>query len=282
MRYALVVATATITSGLLVAGIALAKPITNRIKATNTHANVTVTIPEHAVEIAPDIFSLGTAVVDGKVVEGLMIIDRRAPAKPDGVGNGNGKRGGGGNTKSNCYAYLAKGAKWKVIEPWVVNPANSHGLADSFVFENTAANIQKWEDSAGADIFGNGITTSDTLVVDTNSPDSLNEVLFGTIDSPGAIAVTIVWGIFGGPPKGRELVEWDQVYDDKDYGWSATGEAGEMDFENISTHEVGHALGMGHPDLTCADETMHRYADYGETIKRDLNAGDITGIKGLY
>ena len=55
-----------------------------------------------------------------------------------------------------------------------------------------------------------------------------------------------------------------------------------MDFENIATHELGHSFGMGHPDSTCIEETMYAYADFGETKKRVLNAGDIAGIQELY
>ncbi len=98
----------------------------------------------------------------------------------------------------------------------------------------------------------------------------------------GAIGVTIVWGIFNGPPFARELVEWDQVYDDTDFDWSSTGEAGKMDFENIATHELGHTVGMGHPDDSCLEETMYRFASEGETNKRTLEAGDSAGVKRLY
>jgi len=272
-----------VACGVLVAGVALAKPDTTRVPVTNTRSGVTVTIPARAVEVAPDVFHLGTAVVDGKVVEGLMIIDRRKEAKGGNPGKPDkpdkpGKPAG----ESSCYAYLAKGAKWKTVEPWLINPNNAQGLSDLFLLSNTAANIQKWEDTAGADVFGGGALTAMPLVPDDVAPDGQNEVLFGSIDSPGAIAVTITWGIFGGPPKNRELIEWDQVYDEVDYPWSDSGAPGTMDYENISTHELGHALGMGHPNDSCVEETMYRFADFGETKKRDLNAGDIAGIDKLY
>jgi len=32
----------------------------------------------------------------------------------------------------------------------------------------------------------------------------------------------------------------------------------------------------------CSEQTMYGYAGYGETKKRDLNDGDIAGIKNLY
>jgi len=108
-------------------------------------------------------------------------------------------------------------------------------------------------------------------------------VMFAAIDDPGVIAVTITWGVFSGPPSGRELVEWDQVYDDVDFAWGdADTNTSAMDLLNIAVHEIGHAAGLAHPDLTCTDETMYAYAAEGETKKRDLNAGDIAGIRDIY
>ena len=55
-----------------------------------------------------------------------------------------------------------------------------------------------------------------------------------------------------------------------------------MDFENIAQHELGHSFGLGHPSDGCTEETMYRFASEGETKKRNLNSGDIAGIKKLY
>lgn len=234
-----------------------------------------------------DVLPLGSALDpgSGKVVEGYAFIHYdKKPAKP---GDKPGKGGGGG---SSCYAYLANGAKWKSAESWVMNTVNSRSLNGADLFDTQAVALAKWEDAAdgtvgsgpGYNIFGGGSVTSTALVADTSSPDNQNEVYFGNISSSGAIAVTIVWGIFAGPPQGRELVEWDQVYDDVDFDWSLTGEAVKMDFDNIASHEDGHSAGMDHPDDSCTEETMYRFADYGETKKRTLNSGDIAGVNALY
>jgi hypothetical protein len=56
-----------------------------------------------------------------------------------------------------------------------------------------------------------------------------------------------------------------------------------MDVQNIVTHELGHCAGMD--DLyesNAVEETMYGYSEEGETKKRDLYLGDITGIIGLY
>jgi hypothetical protein len=55
-----------------------------------------------------------------------------------------------------------------------------------------------------------------------------------------------------------------------------------MDYQNIATHEFGHAAGMGHPAGSCTEETMYGFAQSGETKKRTLAAGDIAGIQKQY
>lgn len=211
----------------------------------------------------------------GKNVEGYAFIHRRESAA---------KPGGGAKPGAVCYTYLAKDAKWKTLEPWVVNPANTRGLQAEAVVDNMNFDVAKWESAAGAvNILGAGTTTSAELSADTAAPDGVNEAYFADVSSSGAIAVTIVWGYFSGPPQTRALVEWDMVFDDTDFDWSATGDPAKMDFENIATHELGHSVGMGDLyDTACAAETMYGYASLGETQKRDLNTGDIAGINKLY
>jgi len=249
-------------------------------------SNAKVTIPANAVKIAPGIYKLATVFSEGKLVEGIMAFHHK-----EGHSGGPGGGGDNGDTESPCFEYLVKNTKWKTAEPWVVNPSpspsNTNPLDETFVFNNLVADIEEWEDAGGLtegspeNILGDGSTTTSTLVADTSSPDGVNEVYFAEIDSEGAIAVTIVWYTIG-PPWLRQLIEWDQVYDDVRFDWSSIGEADKMDFENIAQHELGHSVGMGHPDDSCIEETMYRFASDGETKKRDLNTGDITGVDKLY
>jgi len=243
-------------------------------------------LPDHAVQVSGNVFSLGSVVDElHGVVEGYAIVHkRRGHAKPDGTPGGG--KGGGGKDKggsSSCYGFLAKDAKWKTVEPWVVNTWNPDGISSTSVFGILDGGISKWESAAGGvDILGVGSATTDLLEADWNALDETNEVYFDDLGNDGTIGVTVVWGIFGGPPRGRELVGWDQVYNTV-YPWSDSGEALKMDLDNIGTHELGHSVGLGDLyDVACLDETMYGYADYGETNKRDLNAGDIEGINKLY
>ena len=273
-----------ITSFLVLVGVVVAAPPPLQTATLDTPGTIrTLLLPPVADN--SNVISLGTAIDPGtgRVVEGLAIIHRKDnAAKP-------------GNAKpaaTTCYTYLAKGTKWKTVEPWLVNPANIDGLANATVFNLLSGGVSKWEDATdgnvtngvGIDVLGVGTTTSATLTADTSSPDNQNEVYFADISEPGVIAVTIVWGIFGGPPFGRELVEWDQVYDDVTFDWSAgaIGVTGKMDFDNIATHELGHSVGMGDLYSSCIEETMYGFSSNAEIKKRDLNTGDITGVNALY
>jgi hypothetical protein len=184
--------------------------------------------------------------------------------------------GGKGNTEDSYYAFLSKGARWKVTEPYVV--------ADDVSSTLVARDLETWDSQVAFNIFGDEDIFSQVDGADANSPDGKNEVMFGEISEPGAIAVAIIWGIFGGPPQNRELVEWDVVFDNVDYIWGdGNQDPTVMDFDNIATHEFGHAVGLADLYATqYSEQTMYGYADYGETKKRTLAAGDINGVKTLY
>src|SRR3989344_6765149 len=253
---------------LLLSGISAAA--VSRVPATVMPSGRTVTIPENAVEVAPGVFSLGEAVdpASGELVEGFAIVHY----KKDFARGGAAKPPKGGGT--TCYGYVASGAKWKIVEPWAMNTTNTQGLDSTTVFNIMAGGISKWEDAAdgsvgsgiGVDILGAGSITSSANAV---ALDEVNRVFFGSISNAGAIAVTYIWGTFGGPPQGRKLVEWDMVFDEVDFDWAIDGNLLDMDLDNIATHELGHAVGLG--DLytsSCAQETMYGYASEGETQKR--------------
>ena len=134
----------------------------------------------------------------------------------------------------------------------------------------------------GADLFGSyDVDYSSSW--DSDAPDGRNELLFGDYEKDGVIAVTIVWGYFRGRPSNRRIVEFDILFD-TDFTWGdAVSNPAVMDLQNIATHELGHGVGLADLyDTVCIEETMHGYSNYGETKKRDLNAGDKIGIQNLY
>jgi hypothetical protein len=62
---------------------------------------------------------------------------------------------------------------------------------------------------------------------------------------------------------------------------SCAGIAGSpFDIRNVATHEIGHAIGLGHVSDTKL--TMYGSAAQGETLKRSLGIGDQRGIDAIY
>ncbi len=238
-------------------------------KDVNDHA--TVFIPEHAVDLGNGVFDLGLAVdVNGDLVQGYMHVYKKGNAKP--LGSPGGKKEKGGST---CYQYFAKGAIWKATENYVFGKD-----VDKAKME---ASMEEWENEVtGFEIFGNLDTVNVTNGDDEISPDGLNEVMHRNLGSTNTIAYTITWGVFGGRPNTRVLSEWDMVFNDNYAFGDGSVNSSLMDYQNIATHELGHALGLGHPDITCTEETMFASARFGETKKRTLNAGDREGIVKLY
>lgn len=258
-----------------------------------------VGMPPHAVEVAPGIFYLGAAIHKGRVVEGYAIITpaKKRPAKQGCNNNDICEKGENKNScvdcadrgvdpdTSKCYGHLARGTKWKTTKDYVVNNSNNWGIRSTFILHTLDMSITKWEIAADVDpeTFGRGKRTHKTLVADHYMPDGVNEVYFDSLH-PGTIAYTVVWGIFKGPVSQRELVEWDQVYNDN-LPWSVCDPdcPGAYDFESIATHETGHSFGM--EDLykkKCSDQTMYGYGFPDDTSKRDLEDGDMNGIWILY
>lgn len=250
-------------------------------------------IPDTAVEVAPDVYYLGAITDAGVRVEGYAFVRRAAPAKPDGLpgggNNGGGGGGGGGDDTSDCFSYLANGAAWAAGEGYLLDTANQSGLGSADVTGAFDAGVGEWNNVTASDALGarsGGSADVASIGVATND---INEAVFAPIADNGVIGVTYVWGIFRGPPSGRSLVEWDMILDDDgDFDWRTDGTyaAGDglytVDLASVVTHELGHAIGLGHAPDTCTQETMFRSYAEGDTHQRTINAGDIAGAQSLY
>lgn len=211
----------------------------------------------------------------GPLTKITFIHYKKAFAKPPWAGGNN-------TTAVKCYGFLARGAKWKIQEPYYVNPTDS-GLSSSFVENAVTTGVGEWENYAG-NVFGNGNVDASASYNEGNL-DGVNTASFGSYPDNAVIAVTNVWGYFGGPPQTRELVEWDMLFNNSsEWTWGdGLNDPTLMDVQNIATHELGHSFGMADLyDTSCNLETMYGYSTEGETSKRDLNSGDIQGIQELY
>ncbi|HNQ22677.1 MAG TPA: IPT/TIG domain-containing protein [Phycisphaerae bacterium] len=187
-------------------------------------------------------------------------------------------------TWSNLYTFGVTFSFWyrwldQSIMPLVyyVNPTASGVDADT-TLAVTRASLQAWENVANTYLDHNyrGTTTRDG----SNHSDGYNDITWrtGWPYDPGYIAQSTI------SLSGNIIVETDIECNATNFTWSATGEAGKMDIQNIMAHEGGHGF-VGLSDLYGVPDnqkTMYGYSETGETFKRDLAAEDIAGCQWLY
>ncbi len=192
--------------------------------------------------------------------------------------NGNGEE----EPTTTCYAFLGKYGKrllkWGDLPvSYVINPENPDELPETFVTSAISAGVEEWDNSTGAGLFNDVYGVDDTATYGVQNYE--NAITWDNYPTEGVIAVTTIWY----SPATKTIVEFDVMFD-TDWTWGdATVNPAVMDLQNIATHEIGHGVGLADLyDTVCAEETMYGYSSYGDTEKRDLNAGDITGIQALY
>lgn len=130
-----------------------------------------------------------------------------------------------------------------------------------------------WNGYLGSMSFGSNVEASETD----------NVVTMADLDD-GVLAVATVW--YSSNEINRFKIKFDTTT-----GWGDAGETTEecspsgdnelFDVQNVATHEVGHTIGLSHPDNADA-HTMWGYATKGETLKRTLAKGDKNGANALY
>lgn len=216
-----------------------------------------------------------------KLEKSIHVLYKTSPAKPPGTpGIGSGKDKPGEDDGS--YDTYGKGIVWKDLPiDLVIDTSGIDYLDPSFVEGAIMAGAAEWDSYTDTDLF-NGYTTGDGSWDDVTR-DGLNEMVFKDYADSNVIAVTVTWGYFGGPPSGREILEFDILFN-TDFKWGdAIIDPSKMDLQSIACHEIGHGLGLS--DLYDSgdwQETMYGYGEYGETLKRSLYLGDIAGIQALY
>jgi hypothetical protein len=222
----------------------------------------------------------------GPLTKKVFIHYKKPRGKPDNPG----KKPKPPEEDEGSYTYIARGMKWKLTEDYVFNPDGAPLSSDVAISEAMAT----WDiEVESFDIFGSLTNNYDTTV--NEDLDEENVIIFADLDdfpwlnigdSSNVIAVTLVWGFYNAPPRFREIVEVDMIFNTSgNWIWEHADYEGDpvMDVLNIAVHEWGHAAGMGDLyDTSALEETMYGYSSAGETKKRDLYYGDIAGIKNLY
>lgn len=178
--------------------------------------------------------------------------------------------------------YALTGAYWK-SNPYIsfyVNPSNKpSNIGNSNFLNALTCSYQTWDSASSQGLFGGlGSTARPSLQKDgTNVIGWKN---FGSSGmNPNGLAATTWWNRYG-VNGGLGLVSEADIAFNSQKSWSTTGENAKYDVRTTSLHEFGHVLGL--KDLTSITNSGQvMYGSY-TGIKRNLNNGDIAGIKKLY
>lgn len=180
-------------------------------------------------------------------------------------------------------AYSAPGHRFQNHEAEIhVNPRFPQWTGDAESVEDAIlASAREWTLRGGADFRFLEAGRTDVMRVD--GTDGVNAVFYLPQDSGvGALASTFTLiDRNRGAIVGYDVVFWDrdgaEVFD-----WSADGSPSrhEFDVQDTATHELGHALGLGHSSVRGA--TMGPFGSPGSTTARSLHADDQSGIQFLY
>lgn len=231
---------------------------------------------ENAEEVAPGVFYLGKSMHKGKAVEGYAFVhyakdsDKAKKSKPV------------RDDTYDKYKFLLPSLrlKWADTMTYEVDTEGDSFVGSGDLMTILGDSLETWDEKTSSDIF-NSLAT---LAVDAEpgENDEHNIIVWRDLGSGGTIAYNSLWF----DPVSMEIIDSDVVfnsyYDWADCDATEASCADAMDLQNIATHEFGHN-GLG--DLymrPSAELTMHGYSNYGETKKRDLGTGDISGIQELY
>ena len=173
-----------------------------------------------------------------------------------------------------AYSYLVSGVKWRTFPvTFAIDAANSHidiNAAKTAVRKAFAA-IDALNQPAGS------------LFLETsNYANAKIKVTWKYIDG---LYNKLGYTTFSYRTDTKAMTSATVTFDSGDkYFISPTercgGSGSLFDIQNIATHEIGHAINLGH--VSDKLQSMYPSSLAGETLKRTLGNGDIRGISNLY
>ena len=171
-------------------------------------------------------------------------------------------------------AYVLNGPKWATQQvPYYINPANAD-MSESAAIDAIQQGAMAWTAQSNANImlYYMGRTSGSNLTQNGRS-----EVFFRPT-SAGGMAGEAYWWY----DASYHLIEADVAFYDGGFKFfpGSSGCSGGIYLTDIATHELGHALGLGHSSVSSA--SMYPAMGWCDTSLRTLDSDDLAGIEKLY
>ena len=171
-------------------------------------------------------------------------------------------------------AYVLNGPKWAIrTVDYYINPANndvSAAAAEAAIQVGAAA----WGSQSNADFRFYYVGRTSATTVGNNGK---NEVFFRNVSAGSVVAETYWWA-----DASNRLIDADiLIYDGGILFFTgSSGCVGGLYLEDVTAHEFGHALGLGHSSDPTA--TMYPSATWCANDWRFLSSDDLAGVEALY
>jgi len=174
--------------------------------------------------------------------------------------------------KAALQAYATFSSWAAASATFLVNPHNAD-VADADAEAALQAAMDVWNTQGASNFhYSYGGRVADT----TTGNDGRNVIIFRNASSGSALATTYSWW------SGNSLIDADVVFWDGGFTFftGTSGCSGGAYIEDVATHELGHALGLSHSNVS--DATMYPSISYCSQEFRTLAADDIAGVQSLY
>ena len=178
----------------------------------------------------------------------------------------------------DVLTYWPRGNSWPAtaIPVWMVLRLGGAGSS----WHRAAVNALTVWNAAGSRFHFSALIADSPPVVSCSNPDRRNVMVWrdkfcGEAWSGGTLAITKWWG-------SPNIIDSDVVFNsNSQWAWYRGNlRLPSIDFERVAIHELGHVLGLDHPDDH--GQSVHAIMNAGVSNIHTITADDIDGVVAIY